>query len=196
MGPPGELSLQASFEELSAPDGPVRPVAGAVKGDPDHTLFCGTLVVGEAARDVRLVVLYPDSRESGLLQLAGVFGGEVFGMEVVGYQLWAHVEEPAVVLDSFPERSQRLVVLHVPDVVAHEGVVVFGQAERVLEFSTAGQRVPGEVCGQPERCRGVASGATDRVRSSSGRADYGVVAAHVDLTVVDEEVVGDLAQLV
>src|SRR5215211_418506 len=114
-------------------------------------------------------------------------------MEVEGDQLRAHVEESAIMLDSFPERPQRLVVLHVPDVVAHEGVAISGQAERVLELSTAGQRVPGEVCGQSERCRSVASGAPDRVRSSSGCTDYGVVAAHVYLAVVEEEVVGDLA---
>src|SRR5215210_1261837 len=117
-------------------------------------------------------------------------------MEVEGDQLRAHVEEPAIMLDSFPERPQRLVVLHVPDVVAHEGVAVSGQAERVLELSTAGQGVPGEVRGQPQRCRGVATGATDRVRSSSRCTDHGVVATHVNLTVVDQEVVGDLAQLV
>src|SRR5215204_5142821 len=117
-------------------------------------------------------------------------------MEVVSYQLRAHVEEPAIMLDSFPERAQRLVVLHVPDVVAYEGVAVFSQAERVLELSTAGQRVPAEVRGQPERCRGVATGATDRVRTSSRCTDHGVVAAHVDLTVVNQEVVGDLAQLI
>src|SRR5215210_8530187 len=117
-------------------------------------------------------------------------------MEVVGYQLRAHVEEPAVVLDSFSEGSQRLVVLHVPDVVAHEGVAVSGQAERVLELPTAGQSVPGDVCGQSERRRGVASGATDRVLYSCDCTTYGVVAAHVDLTVVDQEVVGDLAELV
>src|SRR5215212_1530317 len=114
-------------------------------------------------------------------------------MEVVGDQLRAHVEEPAVMLDSFLERPQRLVVLHVPDVVAHEGVAVSGQAERVLELSTAGQRVPGEVCGEPERCWCVATGATDRVLSSSCCPDHGVIAAHMYLTIVDEEVVGDLA---
>src|SRR5215204_1903474 len=117
-------------------------------------------------------------------------------MEVVSYQLRAHVEEPAIMLNSFPERAQRLVVLHVPDVVAYESVAVFSQAERVLELSTAGQGVPAEARGQPERCRGVATGATDRVRPSSRCTDHGVVAAHVDLTVVDEEVVGDLAQLI
>jgi hypothetical protein len=43
---------------------------------------------------VRVVVLYAGSRESGFLELTGVLGGQVLGMEVVGDQLRAHVEEP------------------------------------------------------------------------------------------------------
>src|SRR5215208_2656730 len=100
-------------------------------------------------------------------------------MQIVGNQLRAHVEEPAIMLDSFPERAQRLIVLHVPYVVAHESMAAFSQTEGVLELSSAGQGVPAEVRGQPERCRGVATGATDGVRSFSGRTDHGVVAAHV-----------------
>src|SRR5215212_8441316 len=196
MRPPREPPFKASLEELSAPDGSVCTVAGPVEGNPDHVLFSGTFVVSEAARDVRVVVLDADSRESGFLELTGVLGGQVLGMEVVGNQFRTNVEEPAVVLDSFPERLQRLVVLHVPDVVAHEGMAVSGQAERILELSTTGQRVPGDLCGQPERSRGVATGATDGVWSFSGCTDHSVVAAHVDLPVVDQEVVGDLAQLV
>src|SRR5215212_3023344 len=115
-------------------------------------------------------------------------------MEVVGDQFGADVEESGIVLDSFPERAQCLVVFHVSDVVAHESVAVSGQAEGVLELSTAGQGVPGQIFGQSKWRRGVASGATEGVRSSSGRPDDGVVAAHVDLSVMDEEVVGDLAQ--
>src|ERR671921_2338873 len=101
-------------------------------------------------------------------------------MEVVSYQLGAHVEEPAIMLDSFPERAQRLVVLHVPDVVAHEDMAVFSQAERVFELSTTGQGVLAEVRGQSEGCRGVATGAADRVRSSC-RPNHRVIATHVDL---------------
>ena len=102
---PLEAFLHAALEELSAPDGAVRAVAGPVERHPDDTLFCGTPVVRQAARDVRLMVLHADSGEPGFLQLAGVLGGEVLGMQVVGDQLGTHVEEPAVVLDSLPEGS-------------------------------------------------------------------------------------------
>src|SRR5215217_3569517 len=54
----------------------------------------------------------------------------------------------------------------------------------------------GEGSGQSEGSGGVAARATDRVRYTSGCPNYGVVGAHVDLTVVDEEVVGDLTQLI
>src|SRR5215213_12014034 len=163
MRPPREPFFQASLEELSTPDGAVCAVAGPVEGNPDDALFCGTFVVREAARDVRPVVLDADSREPGFLQLTGVFGGQVLGMDVVVNQLRAHVEEPAIMLDSFLEGSQRLVVFHVPDVVAHEDMAVFSQAERVFELSTTGQGVLAEVRGQSEGCRGIATGAADRV---------------------------------
>ena len=65
----------AALEELSAPDGAVLAVASPVERHPDHTLFCGTPVVGQATRDVRLMVLHSDSGEPGFLQIAGVLGG-------------------------------------------------------------------------------------------------------------------------
>jgi hypothetical protein len=62
-------------------------------------------------------------------------------VEVVGDELGLHVEEPAVVLDPLPEGPKRLVVLHVPDVVAQKRVAVLRQAERVLELPAARQGV-------------------------------------------------------
>ena len=144
---------------------------------------------------MRVMVLDPDRREAGLLKLAGVLGGEVLGMQVVGDQLRLHVEEPGVVFDPLPERAQSLVVLHVSDVVAHESVPFFSQTEGVLELSAAGQRVPGEATAQPERCGSVSAGTPNRIRPSSGGPHHGIVTAHMDFAVVNQEVVGDLAQL-
>jgi hypothetical protein len=68
-------------------------------------------------------------------------------VQVVGHQLRLHVEEPTVVLDPFPEGSQCLVVLQVPDMVAEEDVALLGHTEGVLEFAPAGYSVPSEVLG-------------------------------------------------
>jgi hypothetical protein len=98
---------------------------------------------------VGVVVLHADRGEPRLLQLTGVLGREVLGVQVEGYELRLHVEEPAVVLDPLPERSQGLVVLQVPDVVAEEDVALLGHAERVLELAPAGHGVPAEALGDP-----------------------------------------------
>src|SRR5918998_4414381 len=52
-----------------------------------------------------------------------------------------------------------------------------------------------EALGNPRRRRGVAAGAPDLVHLPTHDPYHAVVAAHVDGTVVDQEVVGDLSQL-
>src|SRR4028119_2147253 len=70
VGPPDEAPFEAALEELPAPDGAVRAVAGPVEGDPDYVLRGGTLVVSETTRDVRVVVLDADGGQHDLLELA------------------------------------------------------------------------------------------------------------------------------
>src|SRR5438270_8507010 len=101
-------------------------------------------------------------------------------MQVVGYQLRLHVEEPAVVLDPLPEGAQGLVVLQVPDVVAEEDVALLSHTEGVLELSSAGQRVPAEALCHPQRRRRVTPGAPDRVHLLPRDPYNAVVTAHVD----------------
>ena len=79
--------------------------------------------------------------------------------------------------------------------VAEEDVAVLRHAEGVLELAPAGQDVPPEVLGDPQRGWGVASGAPDGVRLPPGDPYHAVVGAHVDGPVVDQEVVGDLPDL-
>jgi hypothetical protein len=147
--PPREPLRYAPLQELSAPDGPVGPVSCPVQRHPDDPFCVRALVVRQAARCVGVVVLHADRGEPRLLQLTGVLGREVLGVQVEGYELRLHVEEPAVVLDPLPERSQGLVVLQVPDVVAEEDVALLGHAERVLELAPAGHGVPAEALGDP-----------------------------------------------
>src|ERR671913_1219353 len=98
-------------------------------------------------------------------------------------------------LDSCPERPQRLVVLQIPDVVAEEDVALLANAEGVLELAAAGQDVPPEIFGDPQRRRGVASGTADGGGLFLHDPHHAVVGAHVYGPVVDQEEVGDLPDL-
>src|SRR4028118_1148703 len=101
-------------------------------------------------------------------------------MEIVGHKLGLHVEEPAVVRDPLPEGPQRLVVLHVPDVMAREGVAVLRQAECVLELPAARQGGAGGAPGQPQRRGRVAARAPEGISASCGYPKHTVVATGVD----------------
>jgi hypothetical protein len=61
--PPDEPAFQAALKKFPAPDRAVDALAGPVECDPYDALSVGTLVVREAARDVRVVVLDADRRE-------------------------------------------------------------------------------------------------------------------------------------
>ena len=97
--------------------------------------------------------------------------------------------------DSFPEGTQGLVILEVPDVVAEEDVALLRHAEGVFELPPTCQDLPPEVFGDPHRRRGVASGAPDGVSLSLNDPQHAVIGAHVDGPVVDQEVVCDLPKL-
>src|SRR5829696_4117254 len=116
-------------------------------------------------------------------------------MEVVGDELRLHVEELTVVLDPLPEGLQRLVVLHIPNVVTREGLAVLRQAKRVLELPAAGQGVTGEPPGESQRRRRVAARAPEWIGSPRGYLKHAVVAARVDGAVVHEKVVRYVAEL-
>src|ERR687886_1746590 len=195
MRSPYESFPDAPLQELPTPDGPVGPVAGPVERHPNDPLLTWPLVVRQAAGDVRVVVLHAYAQEPRLLQLAGVLGGEVLGVQVVGHQLRLHVEEPAVVLDPLPEGAQGLIVLQVPDVVAEEDVALLGHAEGVLELAPAGQSVPSEALHYPQRRWRVAPRAPDRVRLLPRGPHHAIVAAHVDGPVVNQEEVGYVPKL-
>jgi hypothetical protein len=57
------------------------------------------------------MMLHGHHREPSLFQLECVLGREVLGVQIIGNQLRLHVEEAAVVLDTFPEGAQGFVVL-------------------------------------------------------------------------------------
>ena len=100
------------------------------------------------------------------------------------------VEEPYQMRRRPVERVERLERAHVADVLAHDRLIVAGQAERGLEF--AANRENGRpAAGQSDRQRRVAAGAADRQRQTGHTSHDRVVARHVNLPIVHEEAVGE-----
>ena len=115
---PGALKPpHVADQQLAAPDGAVGPVAGAVEDRADRRARLA--VLGEARRQVRVVVLHADELDA--VALERVLGRQVLGVQVVGDDLGRDREQPLEVLDPLGERAQRLVVLQVADVVADPG---------------------------------------------------------------------------
>ncbi len=55
-------------------------------------------------------------------------------MEIMSEGNRLHAEEPLEMLHALLEGFQGLVVFHVPDVVAEEGVIFVGDAKGILQF--------------------------------------------------------------
>ena len=88
--------------------------------------------------DVSVVVLHAD-----MLQAIGVLrrpaAGKVARMQIADDPLRPGAKDGLEMLDCLLECIERLKVLHIADVLAHEGVVVACQAERGLELAAHGQ---------------------------------------------------------
>ena len=147
-----------SDQQLAAPDRAVGAVAAAVEDRADGGARLA--VLGEARREVRVMVLHPDQLDA--VALERVLGRQVLRMQVVGHDLGRDREQPLEVLDPLGERRKRLVVLEVADVVAHPGAAATRQAERVLQLGAAGRA-------RGARCRRAASAQRARTRASAAR---------------------------
>ena len=123
-------------------------------------------VVGQAGRDVRVMMLDADQVHPG--QLGSVLRGQVLRVQVVRDHLGGDVEQPPEVLDALGERPQGLEVLQVADVLRDERTVLLGQAERVLQLGAAGQYRPSQQGAERERLRHVAAGPADQRRPGRG----------------------------
>jgi len=125
-------------EHLAAPDRAVRAVAGAVEGEADHRQAAVQAVFRHDRGDVGVVMLHMQ-----VLQAIGVVrrpaAGQVARMEVADDPLRPRAKDGLEVLDRLLECIERLEVLHVADVLAHEGVIVAREAERGLELAAHGQ---------------------------------------------------------
>src|SRR4030081_1676869 len=106
-GPPE--AVHPSDEHLPSPDRAVAAVAAAVEYRRDGVALLA--VLGEARREVRVMVLHSDRLDP--LPLERVSRREIVGMQVVDDDGGLDLEEALEVLDPLGEGAQRLVVLEV-----------------------------------------------------------------------------------
>ena len=118
-------------------------------------------------------VVVLDAHELGAAtpQVHGVLGGKVLGVQVMGDHFGVHVEQAAEVPYALGERSQRLVVLQVADVMGHESAPSLGQAEGVLQLGAARQhraeQLPGQRAAVGARTPGTAAAGWRRLAASA-----------------------------
>ena len=172
-------------EDLTSPNGAVGPVSGAVERESDHAV--GDAVLGHHRCDVRMVMLHLDNRSSVALRPRR---RQIPRVEIGGDRLRFNPEQVSEVAHGVVESGERLEVLHVPDVLAHESVPAGGEAERRLQFATGcedGRNLEGKR--NRERC--IAAGPADRVFGAVEDPHHRVVTRDADIAIVEHEGVGN-----
>ena len=118
--------------------------------EPDLCIQCGKCVEVCPNRANYAYSVSPVSLELPLLigfgALQSIPGGHIVRVQVVGNHLRRYPEQVLEVGDALFVSQESLIIIQIADMMAEEGVAVFGQAEGVLEFCPGGQhrwRVPG-----------------------------------------------------
>ena len=182
-------ALRIADQALAAPDRPVRPKAGAVPDEADDRL--AQAVVGHAGDEVRVMVLHLQQRQAlPLRPLAGVGGGEIVRMQVADELLRTDVKQTLEVGDLLFVVFQRLEVFEISDVLAGEHIVPLRQAEARLLLGSAGEDAA-LAARDADRIGRVAAGAPDRVLPPVQTEAERIVAAGLDLPVVEQKAVGN-----
>lgn len=112
-------------------------------------------------------------------------------MQVVGHDLRLDIKQPLEVFHACGKRTERLVVLQVPDVVAEERPFPFPQTEGVLQVAAASEDRPAERWVHQEGLRGIPSRPPEKDLASKYHPDDRIVAAGMDRAIMSEEVIGD-----
>jgi hypothetical protein len=123
-----------------------------------------------------------------------VRGGQIVGMQVVRYHLRLDPQEPLETFDRLAERLERFEVLQVSDVRPEVSRIAGAYAEGVLQQRTASQHRRRKRCGARNRPRHEAARSAKQHGTAGNDARDGIVAAGLDLTVVDDQHVGEGTQ--
>ena len=160
--------LQVADEHLPTPDGAIFAIARPVEGDAAYRPF--ELVFGHGRDDVRMMMLHGDR---GKVLRCGPLAGEVFRMLVVCDEARLQLQHALVGFLRLQPRVVHGSVLHVADMLRHEGLAGARQAKRVLLLGTRGENhlVVGKVI-ECERQRRKTTGSADdlhRLARTAGR---------------------------
>src|SRR5258705_6188948 len=136
MGPSFEVG-EICHQEFSAPDVAVSSISGAIEGNSDD--FSAEVVLSHATCDMSVMMLNTDL--SFDFRLKGETGAHVVRVQIVRDRAWLDAEELLQIRECLVKELQRLVIFQVTDVLAENCVTVLGQAEGVLQFSTAGHQL-------------------------------------------------------
>jgi hypothetical protein len=127
------------------------------------------------------------------LQIQGIFGGQVVGVEVISNQARFYPEKFLIQLEGTLKMLEGLPVFQIPDVLAEESIVFFGQAEGVFQLRSAGQSLDGRE-GQRKGIGSIASGSSHQNFLAIYHSDYRIIIASINVPVMEEEVISNSLQ--
>ena len=128
---PALKALITGEQHFPAPDIAVGAVTRPIERYADHLIF--KVVFRHATGDVCVMMLHSHQLHSLLLKRP--LGGEVVGMQVVCEGCRLDFENISQMIDRLNEELEAFRILQVSDMLAQEGVLSFGEANRVLQLA-------------------------------------------------------------
>ncbi len=191
-------------QKLAAPNGAIGAITGAVKRDPDDGLRPVQPVFCHTAGHVGMVMLDGDQLGGGrragrvillpaLRHAPRILGAQIARVHVIGDDFRLDAKGAAELLDHVFKGAQRLVILHIADVLAEKGIARPRQAKGVLEFGADSQGRAG-LKGQMDGIGRIPARAAQGHFGALKDARHRVVATGVDGAVVHQKGVGQLPQ--
>src|SRR5208282_3353145 len=140
-------------QKLTTPNGSVGSVAGPIQRYPDDLAF--NPVLGHATGDMSMMVLYGHGGKPGMLQ--GPPCAQVLRVQIERHRARLNPKQFLELVQRLFEKEHGLVVFRVADMLAQDGVAIFGQTERTLQLRSAGEDL-GHGCTQINRLGCVSAG--------------------------------------
>src|SRR5271165_2606884 len=110
-------------------------------------------------------------------------------MQIVRYRHGRNAEETFEMIERLAEELHSFHVFEIADVLAQDGIAIFGQAQGVFQLAAAGQNL---LYGHSEidRLRSEAAGSSDRILAVFKALDDGIVHSGLNLPIVQQKVIG------